>query len=108
MRSVHLTDEEYEPRPDFQPAKLRDARTVRVLYSEAIARWRVERGARELVDGTALEELSVGSPDWLVGEIFSHRGEAVVLEPADLRNLVAERARELAAELAGSRAGARA
>jgi predicted DNA-binding transcriptional regulator YafY len=43
-----------------------------------------------------VKEVSVGSTEWLVGEIFSHRGEAVVLEPQDLRSLVAARAEELA------------
>jgi hypothetical protein len=38
-----------------------------------------------------------------VGEILSDRGEAVVLEPEDLRTQVAERAAALATEL---RAGA--
>ena len=36
-----------------------------------------------------------GSVEWLVGEILSLRGEAVLLEPAELRTRVAERAREL-------------
>ena len=67
--------------------------------------WRVERGAAQLADGSALEELRFGSPDWLVGEILSYRGEAVVLEPEELRARVAERARELLAEL--TRSGAR-
>jgi predicted DNA-binding transcriptional regulator YafY len=49
------------------------------------------------VDGSALEELRVGSADWLVGEILSFRGEAVVLGPEDLRRQVAGRARELLA-----------
>ena len=67
-----------------------------------MARWRLERGgARELIDGAALAETAVGSPEWLTGEILSYRGEAVVLEPGDLRVLIATRARELAATFAG-------
>ena len=74
--------------------------TASALYSERVARWELEKGARELVSGEAIGESRVGSPDWLVSEIFSYRGEAVVLEPEDLRALVAARARELAAALA--------
>ena len=109
MRGAQPLDERFEPRPGFEPRGLRDARTVRVWYSPAIARWQVERGARPLVDGAALEERPAGSPEWLVGEIFSHRGDAVVLEPGDLRARVAERAAELARDLglARARAGTR-
>jgi proteasome accessory factor C len=106
MRSARLLDERFEPRPGFEPRGLRGARTARIWYSPAIARWQVERGARRLRDGSALEERAVGSPEWLVGEIFFHRGEAVVLEPEDLRRRVRARAAELAKELgvAGLRA----
>jgi hypothetical protein len=41
----------------------------------------------------------VGSDEWLASEILSKRGEAIVLEPAELRLLIAARARELAKEL---------
>ena len=74
-----------------------------MLYSAEIARWAEERGARRLKDGTAFAELSVGSPEWLESEIFSYRGEAVVLEPEDLRSQIAARAAELARELGVSR-----
>ena len=108
MRSARQLDEEFEPRSGFEPRGLSGARTVRVWYSPAIARWQVERGARPLADGAALTELPVGSPEWLVGEIFSHRGEAVVLEPEDLRRRVAERAAELAKDLGLTRMRVRA
>ena len=45
-----------------------------------------------------------GSSDWLVGEVLSFRGEAVVIEPVELRALVAVRARELDRELRAARA----
>jgi proteasome accessory factor C len=100
MRSAGLTDERFEAREGFEPSRLRDARAARIWYSPQVARWRVERGGAEaLVDGAAVGEAPVGSTDWLVGEIFSYRGEAIVVEPADLRRQIAERARELAAEL---------
>jgi proteasome accessory factor C len=101
MRSASLTDERFEPREGFEPSRLRDARAARIWYSPQVARWRVERGgAQPLEDGAAVGEAPVGSTDWLVGEIFSYRGEAIVVEPADLRRQIAERARELAADLA--------
>ncbi|HET8607837.1 MAG TPA: WYL domain-containing protein [Gaiellaceae bacterium] len=102
IRSVRLLDERFEPRPDFEPQRFRGARTARVWYSPAVARWEVEKGARGLADGSALSERAVGSPEWLVGEVLSFRGEAEVLEPADLRELVARRAAELE-ELLGRR-----
>jgi proteasome accessory factor BC len=107
MRSAVLTNEEFEPRPGFQPTRLGDVRTAKVLYTKAVARFALERGAQPLRDGTALSETPVGSTEWLVGEILFNRGEAIVLEPADLRRRIAERAHELAAELGVSRLRAR-
>ena len=103
MRKAKLARKTFQPREGFEPQRLRDARRARIWYSRAIARWKVERGARPLEDGAAVLDAAVGSPEWLVGEILSDRGEAVVLEPEDLRAQVAERAVALAAEL---RAGA--
>jgi proteasome accessory factor C len=103
MRSATLTKETFEPREGFEPSRLRDARSAKVLYSKAVARWARERGARPLKDGTALSELPVGSPEWLESEIFSYRGEAVVIEPDDLRKRIAARAKDLAGELGVAR-----
>ena len=102
-----LTEKQFEPRPGFQPTRLGDARSAKVLYTKAVARFALERGARPLRDGTALSEMPVGSPEWLVGEILSYRGEAIVLEPEDLRARIAERARRLASELGVARLRAR-
>ncbi|MFN2628284.1 MAG: WYL domain-containing protein [Gaiellaceae bacterium] len=103
MRTATLSTETFEPRPGFEPSRLRDARTAKIHYSKAVARWAHERGARMLADGTALAELPVGSPEWLESEIFSYRGEAVVLEPEDLRKRVGARAAQLARELGVAR-----
>src|SRR3989442_5120815 len=103
MRSATLTAEAFEPRPGFQPTRPGGARTARVVYAKPVARWALERGAHRLTDGTALAEMPVGSPEWLVGEILSHRGEAIVLEPDDLRSRIAERAPLLVRELGGAR-----
>jgi proteasome accessory factor BC len=104
MRRAAMQRETFEPREGFEPTRLRDARRARIWYSPEIARWQVERGdALPLVDGAGLGEAPVGSFDWLAGEIFSFRGEAVVLEPRDLRQRIEARARELARELGVSR-----
>jgi len=108
MHTATLTSEQFEPRPGFQPRGFRDARTAKVLYLKGVAaRWAAERGAVPLKDGTALAEMPVGSREWLIGEILSQRGDAVLLEPAEMRKEVAARARELANELGVSRLRAR-
>jgi predicted DNA-binding transcriptional regulator YafY len=99
MKRARVLDERFERRSDLGHAKLEDTRSARVLFSPAVARWRSERGAVPLEDGGALEDMRVGSADWLVGEILFFRGEAEVLEPADLRELVGKRARALATSL---------
>ncbi len=108
MRSAKLSRERFEPREGFEPTRLRDARTAKLLYDKAIARWAVERGARPLADGTAIRELPVGSDEWLESEVLALRGEAVLLEPPELRQTVATRAKELAKELGVERLRARA
>ncbi len=109
MRTAKLTPDKFDPRPAFEPRGFRDARTAQVLYLKGVgARWAVERGATALKDGTALAEMPVGSPQWLIGEILSQRGEAVLLEPEEMREAIAARARELANELGVSRLRARA
>ena len=99
MRSAKLTKEKFVARDDFEPVRLRNARRALVLYTPTIARYEVERGARPLTDKSGLREIPVGSDEWLESEILSKRGEAIVLEPADLRVRIAERARSLAKEL---------
>jgi proteasome accessory factor C len=107
MRRAELRPEEFEPRGEVVPQKLRDVSTARVLFSPAVGRWRVERGAHPLAKGHALEEVRFGSLDWLVGEILSYRGEAEVLEPADLRREVLRRAKRLKTALGKKPARAR-
>ncbi|TMM15216.1 MAG: WYL domain-containing protein [Actinobacteria bacterium] len=101
MRSAKLTKEKFAPRADFEPTRLRDARRALVLYTPAIARYEIERGARRLTDKPALKELQVGSEEWLESEILSKRGDAVVLEPSDRR--AGARAREGARRRASPR-----
>jgi predicted DNA-binding transcriptional regulator YafY len=99
IRSAEVLAESFEPRPGLRFRKLEDVQTARVLYSGPTARLRIERGATPLSKGQALEDLRVGSGEWLVGEILSHRGEAEVLEPASLRQQVLRGARQLKSAL---------
>ncbi len=104
MRNARVLRKSFTPREGFDPSELHSATSARIWYSPAVARWEVEKGARPLVDGAALADKSVGSAEWLVGEVVSYRGEAIVLEPPELRAQVALRARALAAELRPKRA----
>jgi predicted DNA-binding transcriptional regulator YafY len=107
IRSVTLLDEQFEQRPDLVPEKLRQVETARVLFTKPEAQRRIERsGARQLTDGTALEEMRHGSEEWLVSEILSYRGEAIVLEPTAIRRTVAARAKALRKELFRRRSSA--
>jgi len=106
MRKAKLLRKSFKPREGFDPSELKQATSARIWYSPSVARWEVEKGATPLLDGSAIAEKAVGSAEWLVGEVVSYRGEAIVLEPQDLRARVARRARELAAELRPSRARA--
>src|SRR5690349_1702116 len=99
MRSARLQRAHFEPREGFDPHEFRDARPARIWYSPEIARWELEKGARRLADGSAVAERPVGSPEWLVGEILSYRGEAVVLEPPELRREIVARAKAVQGEL---------
>jgi proteasome accessory factor C len=104
MRSARLTDERFEPREGFDPNYLSEPRIARVWHSPAIARWKLERGARPLTDKSALSDLPYKTDEWLLSEVLADRGETVVLEPRDARVSLAKRARELQAELGLSRA----
>jgi predicted DNA-binding transcriptional regulator YafY len=109
MRSAKLQRETFEPREGFRPDRLSSAAVAaRIWYAKRIARWKSEEGARLLADGAALAEKAVGSEEWLVGEILADRGEAVLLEPENLRKQVARRAKSLTRELKVSRVAAKA
>jgi proteasome accessory factor C len=109
MRSARLQRETFEPREGFRPDRLGSAGVAaKIWYSKKIARWKAEEGARLLSDGAALADKAVGSEEWLLGEILADRGEAVLLEPENLREQVARRAKALARELRVSRVAAKA
>jgi proteasome accessory factor C len=103
MRSATMLEDEFEARDGFEPGLLDGALVARVLYSPAVARWEVERGARPLSDGSAINEQKIGSKEWLVGEILRYRGEAELLEPPELRRQIAKRAQSLGRELGVTR-----
>jgi predicted DNA-binding transcriptional regulator YafY len=98
MRSAKLTDERFESRDGFDPSYLRNPRVARLLHSPAVARWKLERGARALTDGAAVADVPYKTEEWLLSEVLADRGETVVLEPQKLRDLVARRARRLQRE----------
>jgi predicted DNA-binding transcriptional regulator YafY len=106
MRRAKLLRKSFKRREGFDPSELHHATTSRIWYSPNVARWEIEKGARALVDGSAIADKSVGSADWLVGEVVSYRGEAVVIDPPELRARVAHRAKALGAELRPVRARA--
>jgi hypothetical protein len=108
MRSAKVTRERFEPREGFEPTRLRDARTAKLLYDKEIARWAIERGAHPLADGTALGERPYGDEEWLESELLAGRGEAVLIEPEEQRQSIAARAKALAKELGVERMRVRA
>jgi proteasome accessory factor BC len=98
MRSARGLETRFEPRASLDLGSPR--RLARVWIGPGAARFWLERGATSLKDGAALGEVDFATESYLVGEILSSRGEAVLLEPAELRPRVAGRARTLARELA--------
>jgi predicted DNA-binding transcriptional regulator YafY len=99
MRSARLTGEHFEARDGFDPSYLRDPRVARLLHSPEVARWKLERGARPLTDGSAIADVPYKTEEWLLSEVLADRGETLVLEPQRLRDVVAKRARRLQREL---------
>jgi proteasome accessory factor BC len=99
MRSARLTGDVFEARDGFDPSYLRNPRVARLLHSPAVARWKLERGARPLTDGSAVADVPFKTEEWLLSEVLADRGETTVLEPPRLRDVVAKRVRRLQREL---------
>ena len=99
MRSATLTGDGFESRVGFDPNYLAEPATAVLLHSPAIARWKLERGARALTDKAALSDVTFKTQEWLLSEVLADRGETVVLEPTAMRRAVAARARALQGEL---------
>jgi predicted DNA-binding transcriptional regulator YafY len=100
IKSVDVTEECFEPRPEVDPAaevdgwlrtgEVETSRAARVLVSPERARWAREarRVVEERRDGSVVVELSFAGVDWLVREILKEAGDAAVLEPQDARESV--------------------
>ncbi len=99
MRSARLTDEKFEPREGFDPLYLNEPRIARLWHSPAVARWKLEHGARLLTDKAGLTEKEFKTEEWLLSEVLADAGETIVLEPTDMRADIAARARALQSEL---------
>jgi len=99
MRSARLTGDAFEARDGFDPSYLRNPRVARLLHSPAVARWKLERGAHPLKDGSAVADVPFKTEEWLLSEVLADRGETTVLEPPRLRDVVAKRVRRLQREL---------
>jgi predicted DNA-binding transcriptional regulator YafY len=100
IKSVNVTEECFEPRPEVDPAaevdgwlrtgEVETSRSARVLVNASRARWAREarRVVEERSDGSVVVELSFAGTDWLVREILKEAGDASVLEPQDAREAV--------------------
>jgi proteasome accessory factor C len=100
IKSVTVTGETFEPRPEVDPAaevdgwlrtgEVQASRSARVWVSPDRARWAREarRVVEERSDGAVVVELSFAGVDWLVREILREAGDAAVLEPQDAREAV--------------------
>jgi proteasome accessory factor C len=99
MREARLTEERFEARDGYDPNYLSETQTARLWHAPAIARWKLERGARALTDRSAISEPRFKDEEWLLSEVLADRGETVVLEPDAMRASVARRAKALATEL---------
>ena len=80
MRSARLTDTRFEARDGFDPSYLHNPRVARLLHSPAIARWKLERGARPLTDGSAIADVPFKTEEWLLSEVLADRGETTSAE----------------------------
>ena len=99
MRSARLSGDRFVVRDGFDPSYLSNPRVARLLHSPEVARWKLERGARALTDGSAIADVPYKTEEWLLSEVLADCGETVVLEPERLREVVAKRARRLQREL---------
>ena len=109
IKSAHLSDETFEPRPDVDPAADVDgwprtgevpaSKRARVWISPDRARWaREERTViAELDDGAIVVELGYKGSEWLTREVLKEAGDAVVLEPEDAREAVRADAQAISA-----------
>ena len=113
IKRAELCEERFEPRAEVDPAASIDgwlrtgeveaSRRARVWISPERARWEREERAvvAELADGAVIVELGFKGVDWLVREVVKEAGDAVVLEPPEVREAVHEAAGRLLGATAG-------
>ncbi len=109
IKSASVTEEEFEPRPDVDPAADVDgwprtgevpaSRRARVWISPERARWAREerRVVSELEDGAVIVERGFAGLRYLVRDVLKEAGDAVVLEPEDAREAARTAAETIAA-----------
>jgi proteasome accessory factor BC len=102
IREATILEERFEPREGVEPdvqgwpttGEVDTSHVARILISPERARWAREdrRVVQELSDGSVIVERAYAGPNWLAREVLKEAGDAVVLEPEDARQAVAEAA----------------
>jgi proteasome accessory factor C len=100
IKRAVVTDDTFEPRAEVDPAaevdgwlrtgEVEASSTATVWISPERARWvREQRKVTlELTDDAIVVELPYKGTNWLVREVLKEAGDAVVLEPAEVREAV--------------------
>jgi len=114
MRSVVPGSLEYEIPADFEvatfvaqdvPRPESPRLAARIRFDHDASRWAREffpaSETEESPDGEVIATVRTSGPFWLVSELLLWGDRATVLEPAELRRSVAERARETLAQYGG-------
>jgi proteasome accessory factor C len=106
IRSANVLDKEFEAREGVEAdtggwlktGEVEGSQLARIWWSPERARWAREdkRVVEELKDGAVIAEQPFQGTDWLVHQILSLGGDAVVLEPEEARAAVLEGAEALA------------
>ena len=106
IRSASVLKEKFEPREGVEAdtrgwlrtGEVEGSQVARIWWSPERARWAREdkRVVEELKDGAVIVEMPFQGTDWLVHQILSLGGDAVVLEPDEARTAVLEGAEALA------------
>ncbi|MGH7555904.1 MAG: helix-turn-helix transcriptional regulator [Longimicrobiales bacterium] len=102
-----ITGESFEPPENFDaadylgtggtPYRPDEPEQALIRYSPHVARWIAESLARGTeTDGSILVHHDVADPRWVVRHVLQYGGEAELLEPANLRELVRSAARKVA------------
>ena len=106
IRSATVLKEKFDPREGIEAdtrgwlrtGEVEGSQIARIWWSPERARWAREdkRVVEELKDGAVIVEQAFQGSDWLVHQILSLGGDAVVLEPEEARAAVLEGAEALA------------